>query len=525
MQNNKNTLIKGVSILGIYGLICKIIGVVFRIPLALLIGDEGLGVYQLVFPSYAMLLTISSAGIPVAISQGISFALAREDKHTAYQTFKIAITLLAIIGFVATVFMILASDFLSNRVGNPKTKLGFIMIAPSLFIVCVMSAFRGFTQGQRDMKPTAVSQLIEQIGKAVFALPLAYLGIARNSVVYAASGALLGTSIAELMALIYIYIVYRSKKRDLAFKSDRKTQYSNKDIAIRLIKMAVPITLGACVVPLSGFVDSAMLVNRMRDIGFTINKASRLYGLYSGLVITLINVPTALAVAISMTLVPTISNALSTHNYKSIQRQSLQGLRFAFLIGLPCSFGMSVLAKPILNFFYSSLGTESVNSASSLLQVSSFTILLFTVVQATSGILQGMKHEKIPMYTLALGVCIKIALNYYFVGQKSVNILGAPYASIVCYSISMLPNIYYVNKYCNIKFDWLGCVVRPGLACLVMWLVLKLLCNVVPLTRLYTVLLIAIGIIVFLLCAYAVKAITKDDINILFKRKRLNSGN
>lgn len=520
MDSNKKSLIKGVSILGIYGLICKIIGVIFRIPLALIIGDDGLGVYQLVFPTYAMLLTISSAGIPVAISHGISSALAVNDKRTAEKTFKVALILLSALGLITTIFMVLNAGFLSERVGNPKTKMGFITIAPSLFIVCVMSAFRGYTQGQRDMKPTAISQLLEQIGKVALALPLAYIGM-KSSVVNAAAGALLGTSLAELLALVYIFFAYRKDKRsdnDIVQNASLPEQ-NNKSIAINLIKMAVPITIGACVVPLSGFVDSAMLVNRMRDIGFSIDEASRLYGLYSGLVITLINVPTALAVAISMTLVPTISSAMSAKRYDSVQRQSLQGLRYAFLIGLPCSFGMSVLAKPILHFFYSSLGVESVNTASSLLQVSSFTILLFTVVQATSGILQGLKHERIPMYTLALGVLIKIILNYYFVGQKDINIYGAPYASIVCYTISMIPNIYYVNKYCNIKFDWMACAVRPGLACIVMWLLLKLLSGILPFGRISTIILIVIGMVVFMFFAYIFKAITKEDLSILFRRR------
>lgn len=520
MSNIKRkSILNGITVLSITGLICKLIGVLYRIPLAWLVTEEGLGLYQLVFPSYAMLLTISSAGIPVAISKMISYSIAENDPRTAKKTFRIALYMLIVVGFVATIIMLLGADFLSVRVGNPKTKMGFVAIAPSLLIVCVMSAFRGYMQGLSDMKPTAVSQLIEQVGKVLFSLPLAYYGM-QFSIATAASYALFGISLAELIALAYMYFRYRAVHRNIdELEQDlSKPQYSRKTIAKRLISMAVPITLGATVVPLSSFVDSAMLVNRLCMLDMTVDHACILYGLYSGLVITLINVPTALAIAISMSLVPAISSASSEHNQEKIRKNSSLGLRFAFLIGLPCSFGMSVLAKPLLHFFYSSLGEQSIDIAANLLEISSFTIVLFTVVQATSGILQGMQKQKIPMYTLALGVAIKIVLNYFFVSHPAINIYGAPVASLVCYTISAIPNIYYVNKYCDIKFDTKNYLLRPGAASVGMALVLYLLQKILPFGRLSTALLFFIGIAVFFALAVLFKALTKDDLLLIKNR-------
>ncbi len=519
--NQKKSVLNGITVLGITGIICKLIGVLFRIPLAWLIGDEGLGIYQMVFPTYAMLLTISSAGLPVAISRMISYSLAENDPRNAHKTFKIALYVLAIIGLITTLLMVAGSNWLALRVGDEKTKLGFIAIAPSLLLVCVMSAFRGYTQGHSDMQPTAISQLVEQVGKVAFALPLAYLG-ARVDIGFAAAGALLGTSIAEFFALIYIYFKYKNTKKNFVPVNQDLTRplLSSKAIIKRLASLAIPITLGACVIPFAGFVDSAMLVNRLRSIGFTLEQARSAFGLYSGLVITLINVPTALAVAISMSLVPAISSAMAVNNYDSIARQCNLGIRYAFIIGLPSSLGMSLLAKELLHFFYSSLGADNIQLAANLLEISSFTIVLFTVVQATSGILQGLNKSKIPMYTLAIGVVLKIIINYTLVGVPEVNIFGAPIASLICYTVSTIPNLYYVSKYGKVKFDFMNYIVRPGAATLTMGVVVYLLKMLLPFNRLTTIILLLVGVIVYVASAIVFKALNKNDLNMLKRGKR-----
>lgn len=175
------------TILSVVGLICKIVGALYRIPLAWLIGDEGMGTYQLVFPTYNMLLTISSAGLPVAISRMVSFTLARDDPRNARRIFRVALCLLSTLGLIATLLMLVRSPTLALRSGDPSTQPGFVAIAPALLLVCAMSALRGFMQGQQNMVPTAISQLIEQVGKVFVALPLAYFGM-RISVAYAAAG-------------------------------------------------------------------------------------------------------------------------------------------------------------------------------------------------------------------------------------------------------------------------------------------------------------------------------------------------
>ena len=522
MTKTTKSMVGGMTVLGITGIICKLIGVLFSIPLTMLIGADGQGIFQSVFPTYNLLLTVSSAGLPVAVSRMISHALAKDDPRRAKRVFSVALCLLAAIGCVFSICMFVASGSLAARVNQPETRIGFMVISPCVAIVCVLSAFRGFMQGQQNMVPTAISQLIEQVGKVCIALPLAKIGTSRG-VEYGAAGALLGITIVECLALLYMIFTYLRKRHafDGLFQAEDAPIPSSRKIGTSLLRISIPITIGACIVPLASFIDSAMLVNRMMAAGLTIAEARPLYGLFSGLVIRLINIPTALALSISMSLVPAISAAAALNNIEGVRRQSNLGLRFAFLIGFPCSVGMSLLSRQLVSFFYAeTLTAAEIQVTSELLSVSSLTVVLFTVVQATSAILQGLQKQRIPMYTLVAGVICKIALNYILVGTPGIHIHGGPIASLVCYTVSMLPNLYFVLKYSEMKPNWSGWLLRPGLATLCMGVAVYLLRAVLPLGRLWTILEVAVGVGVYLAAALAFKAITRDDFSSLRRSKR-----
>ncbi len=523
MSNTQKSILSGMTILSVVGLICKIVGALYRIPLAWLIGDEGMGTYQLVFPTYNMLLTISSAGLPVAISRMVSFTLAKDDPRNARRIFRAALSLLTALGLIAMLLMIVMSPTLARRSGDVSTQPGFVAIAPALLLVCMMSALRGFMQGQQNMVPTAISQLIEQVGKVFVALPLAWFGM-RVSVAYAAAGVLLGTSIAEGVALLYMFVVYRRKKAgfDALAQNPEEKPLGMRALYRRLLSLSIPITLGACIVPIASFIDSGLLLNRLVDAGIERGTALGLYGRYSGYVLTLINVPTALAVAIAMSLVPSISNAMARGDGKAMRRQSALGLRLSFVVGLPCSIGMSLLSAQLLSLIYHFDTAESLRVTAQLLSMSSMTIVLFTVVQSTSGILQGLRKQRIPMYTLMVGVAVKVLLNYTLIGMPEINIYGAPIASIACYTLSMLPNLWYVRKYTGMKLDLVSIVLKPALATALMALVLGLCIRWLPSGRLWTLVLVVIGVAAYAGFALLTGALTKEELAPLtrrFKRK------
>ncbi len=526
MTQKTKSLVGGISILGLAGLICKVVGVLYRIPLASYIGGEGLGIYSKVFQSYNLLLTISSAGIPVAISRMVSHYVTREDPRAARRIFHVAAWALTALGLIATVLLIAFSDFLAQSNGTAETRAGYIAIAPSLLLVCVMSALRGYMQGHRRMLPTAISQLIEQVGKVFIALPLAVAGMRSGGPALGAAGTLLGTSVAEAAALGYMMIAHVRARGEFAAVAQREdgAQLSNALIARRLAVIAVPITLGACIVPLAGWIDSFMLTNLMEAGGMTHEDALLRYGLYSGMVITLINVPTALAMAMSTNLVPAISSALARGDRETASRESGTGLRVASVIGLPCSVGMSLLARPILYLCYGfsrEFTPAQLEIAAQLLEVSALTIALFTMVQATSGILQGCGKQRIPMYTLMAGVACKVALNYTLVRVPGINIQGAPIASLVCYAVSMVPNLYYTSKYAAGRLSVKDIVLRPAAATAVMgvvvyalwrWVFTDACLNRRALLLAAVVVCVGAGIVVYAVSAFAFKAIKAEDL-------------
>lgn len=521
MTNKSKSIIGGMTVLGLAGVICKLVGVLYSIPLTWMIGTQGLGVYNAVFPAYNLLLTISSAGLPVAVSRLVARSLAKDDPSSAKNVFKTALILLTAVGSVATIIMLAGSNLLAVASDQPTSRIGFQVIAPCVLLVCMLSAFRGFMQGQQNMTPTAISQLIEQVGKVFLALPMAYFG-SKIGIEYGAAGALLGTTIVEGIALLYMIILYFRRKAAYASLPQLANELpeSRSSIAKQLMGISLPITIGACIVPLSQYIDSTMLVGRLMSTGMEAGKAASVYGLFSGTVIRIINIPTALALAVSMSLVPAISSAKAIEDHRQIVRQTDLGMRFAFLIGLPCSIGMSVLAEPLMRFFYEgSIVEEELILGGELLTMSGLTIILFTVVQATTSVLQGLGKQRIPMYTLVAGVVCKIVLNYVLIAIPEINIHGAPIASLVCYTVSMVPNLYYMLKYTKSKMNWMGWIVRPGIATAAMGVVVFAMRELLPGGRLMLLVDVAVGVVVFAVAALAIKAITKEDLRAFRRRK------
>lgn len=529
MSERAKSVAKGISILGIAGIICKVVGLLFSIPLNMISSEEVESgrvatIFYLVYPTYTLLLTISSAGLPVAVSRMVAGFLARDDARNARNTFRAALVMLLSIGGFFSLLMVLLNRTLVGMVGVEETSLGYYAIAPCVMIVCVLSAFRGFIQGQQNMVPTAVSQLIEQVGKVFVSLPLAYIGVhVYHSLEIAAAGALFGITAAEIIAMVYMIIRYSRKKKEYIAlpQSPNEQPWETKDLLRRLVVIAVPITVSACIIPFAGFIDSAMMIKRMIVAGLSQEASEIRYGVFTSVVIRLINIPTALALAISISLVPGVSARFAVHDMDGVRRESHTGMRYAFLIGFPCSVGMSILARPIVAFFYDNVfSAQKIDLAAELLTFSAMTVVLFTAVQATSSILQGLRRQKIPMYTMIAGVALKIVLNYILIGTPGIDIHGGPYASIACYALVMVINMIYVCRYAEMKFNWLDWVVRPGLAAAVMGTAVFLLKKLLPGGRIATILCVIAGVVVFGAAAYLLKAVTKDDIRALARRKK-----
>ncbi|MBR3099546.1 MAG: polysaccharide biosynthesis protein [Clostridia bacterium] len=530
MTEKQRSLIGGISVLGITGLICKVVGVLYRIPLNNSISLLGMNLYQKVFAPYNLLLAVTSAGIPVAISRMVSHYITLGEPGNARKVFRTALKLLSVLGIIVTVLLLLLARPIASAQGVPEGWFSYICIAPSLFFVCAMSAYRGYMQGMRNMLPTAVSQLIEQVGKVAVALPFASVGFSRGGWIEGSAGALLGTSLAECVAMLYMIIRCRFIK-PMPAAADEKIA-SGRSLAKRIVLISIPITLGACIVPLASVIDSFMLTRLMENAGMLQEESRIRYSMYSSMVITMINVPTALAMAMSTNLVPSIASGLARKDKAYVAKEAGTGLRIAAVVGFPCSIGMSLLSKPILFLCYGdSHPFDHVLLAGNLLEFSAMTIILFTMVQATSGILQGAGRQKIPMFTLAAGMIIKVILNLLLVSRPEINIHGAPISSLVCYTVSMVPNLYFSCKYTGCRFSVSDVILRPlGASALMgaaVWAVYRFIfggdrCLQVSgfAARLLPVVVcMAVGITVYLVSAVLLKAVRAEDLPARFCRK------
>jgi len=365
------------------------------------------------------------------------------------------------------------------------------------------------------MAPTAVSQLVEQVAKVVFSLPLAAAGL-RTGLAQAAAGAVLGITIGEALALLYMVFVYmRTRRRLKALEEGDTGQVSPfRRLARQMVRIAVPITVGSIIVPLSGTLDAIMITDRLMAAGFTREAATSLYGLQSGNALSVVNVVTVLATAISIGLVPLISSARVEKRFGDMRRTSSLGLRLASIIGMPSSIGLSMLATPIIALLFYRYPMDEIIVTGEILALSALTILFFTQVQASTGILQGAGLHKIPMYSLAVGVGFKAFFNYVLVAIPSINIYGAPMSSLICYGVSMGINIYFIARKVGMKLDVAGILVRPGLATAGMGVVVLLMMRLLDMNRRWSALVaVAAGGIVFAVLAFVFGALRREDMD------------
>lgn len=514
MSQGKKNLVQGVAILSIAGIVSKVIGAAFRIPLTNMIGADGIGIYTGGYSAYSLLLAISTSGIPVAISRLVAEYSAVGRCRQARHVLKTSLWLLALIGTVLTLLLIALSGPLA-RATDPARAPGYLAIAPSILFVSVMSALRGYMQGRSRMTPTAVSQLIEQFAKVVISYPLAAFAMRAYGPVYAAAAALLGISIGEALALLYMACVYLWRRKSfLADEAgDTRALEPTSSIVRQLIAIAVPIVIGSMIVPLATFIDSVMIVQRLETAGIVTESARSLYGLL-GSVNSVINIPTVLATAVCLGLVPAISAARIERRQDDMRETGILGMRLASLMGMPCTVGLSLLSLPAIQLIYFQLPPGEQVVAGNILTLSALTIIVFIHVQATTGILQGAGMQKVPMLAMIAGVACKIAVNYALVGLPGLNIYGAPIASIVCYCVALGVNLYWIVRKLGIRFAWSSIVFRPLLATAGMGAAVFLMMQALDMGRKRnTLIAIVAGVLVYAALVFAVGALRREDMD------------
>lgn len=525
-NNNKESFLKGALILGMAGIIVKVMGAFFRIPLGNLIGSEGMGYYQVVYPVYTLFLTLATAGFPTALAKLVSEQRAIGDYGGANKTFKISYTVLFITGLISFSIFFFGANFISTVIlKNGGAYAAMIAISPALLFVPLMSSYRGYFQGRREMSKIAVSQVIEQFFRVILGLFLGYILMKNYGPQMGAAGGVLGAAIGGFASAVFlIYIYFRNSKTRKAEITRSKHIKPERTITIlkRLLYVAIPITIGACVMPLVNMVDSVITVRRLTDIGYSISQANSLLGQLSGMAISTVNLPVVIDQAIGMSLVPAISEAYALKQMKRVRKEARTGLKTILLVVLPCAFGLAALAEPIMKLLYPAEPT----SLGTMLFVVSPCAIFLGLIYAQNGILQGIGKPMIPVMALAVGMVFKVIVSYVLTGIPAINIIGSGIGTLSAYAIAAMIEFIYIKKHLKLRLPLKEFVIKPLITVVTMYVVVKLVYGVTVGflgNSLATLVSIAIGGVTYGLVLLGIGGIRKDEILTIPKGEKIYS--
>lgn len=460
-SDKKQTFMKGALILMIANIIVKVIGAAFKIPLTYLLGEEGMALFSTSYTMYTWLFIVATAGIPVAISRMISHTRAKGNHAEVERIFKVSFSLLAVIGISGTAILYFGAGIFADLLDNPDAETGIRAISPAVLFVAFMSAYRGYFQGHQDMLPTAVSEVSEAVGKLVIGFLGAYL-LSGMGIIYSAAGAVFGVAMGGLLGFVTLFIAYVSKKKRNPSPASVGFVRSKGTILKELVGIAIPITIGASVFSLTSLIDVAMIMRNLQSSGFSYEEAKHLYGSYTGYAVPLFNLPPTLISAITISLVPAISAALTRKDMNNARSTTANSIFITLLFSLPCAVGMSVLAEPILDLVFNN------TNAKDTLAVLALAIVFVSLVMVTNAILQSAGKEKIPVINMLLGGLVKVLINNYLVKNPDINILGASIGTISCYAVILVLNMICLVRIIRIRFSVAKYIVKPLIAVILM---------------------------------------------------------
>ncbi len=427
--------------------VSKLLGALYKIPLGNLLGSRGMGCFQAAYNVYGVLLTLSTAGLPLAMSRLIAQSRGRPRRQR--RIFHVALAVFLVLGLVGSGVMLAFPRQLAGLLHNELAAPSIRVLAPALLAVCLLSAIRGYTQGQGQMLPTAVSQVVESAGKLVVGLGLAWylLTIRGASPEVGAAGAMAGVTAGSLLALLVLSL----RRQPSCTGSDAPP--SRREVLDQLLKIGVPITLGAGGMSFITLLDQSVAMDALQSrLGLGLEEANRQYGEYA-FALTLFSLPPSFLYPISVSLVPAISGALGQGDRRTARRHTRTALRMALLLALPSGIGLSVLAGPVLRLLYPAQ-VQTAAAAAHHLRVLGLAAVCVCLMVVSGGILQAWGHEHIPVVTLLTGGAVKIAVSYQLVSDPAWGIRGAAVGTLLCYALIAGMNLLAVGRTTGIVFHW-----------------------------------------------------------------------
>ncbi len=418
---------KGAAWIAFGGFAAKLIGALYRIPLTNLIGGRGLGLYQLVYPVYCLLLTVSATGIPSSIAK--LTAEKAGGGESPQPVLKTALKLFLLIGLVGTALMALVAPFLSKAQGSKEVLGGYFALAPAVLLTSAISVFRGWFQGQNKMYPTALSEICEQVVKVGFGLLFAYLFRAnlQKAVVFL----LLAVSLSELAALFLMLFFYKRNPKSNAKQGGRVA-------AKHILRLSIPVTLSAILLPVSSLLDSVLVP---RFLGAYASDAVTLYGLFAGGAVTVINLPVSICYGVAAASVPAVAAAIAQN--KSAKKPLFFALCVTLALSVPAALGLYFFAEPLAKIVYRSLKAEELSILTGLLRAFAVSAVSLSCAQTLSACLTAQGKPRYAAFSMLVAVVVKTLLYVVWLKNPKISIYGLAYATNVCYLVAFLLDLIY----------------------------------------------------------------------------------
>ena len=457
------SFVKGAVVLSVAGIMAKCLGALYRIPFARIASDECGAIYALVYPIYNLLLALSTAGIPLAISKLVAEYEEQGKSGMSLRILKLSLLLLASIGIVVAVALFISADWIATTVWEvPGAAISIRVITPAMIFTCIQAVFRGYFQGMQQMVPTALSQITEQFVRVAVIFAALFLLMSYGDEVTAA-GATFGATVGSGMALalmLTIFFLYRKKQKNnplwISRMDDLAESISNSQVLKKVVALAIPIAIGSLVLPVMQSIDSILVLSRLQAGGLSLDTSLVEFNYLGNCVQPIINLPFMITTAVAASLVPNISEALAMGQNEKVRVTFANAMQLAILIVLPATVGLMTLATPIMELLYDKPG------AGVAMFWSAAVVLVVGLYQISAGTLQGMGKAMVPMYSLLIGAAIKIVLTFTLTAMPAVGIRGAALGSVIGFAVAAGNNVFQVSR--RIGWGWLSSryhVVKP----------------------------------------------------------------
>lgn len=442
----KNRFLSGVSALTLSTVVVKIIGLVYKIPMMHYLGAEGMGYFNSAYELYTLFFVIATAGLPVAVSILISESLAHGRLRNMRKIYKISFSLFFILGLAGALILSLCSKWFAEMLQSPKAGLCIAFIAPTVFFVSVASAVRGYFQGNQNMIPTAVSQVVEAIGKLLLGVLLAMWAVKQGwPAERAAAFAVLGLVAGSAISMLYLLLLggFRGSVSP-SLTTDLSTDGTGT-ILRRLLTLAIPVTVSAALSGLTRVVDMTLILRRLADIGYIPSDAAALFGSYSTLAVPIYHLPSSLIAGIAVSLVPALTAAVESGVREKQDSLVHVAIRLGCVVAIPCAFGLAVFSSPILGLLFSD-EAEAIAVAAPLLAALGMSVPSVCLLTVTNAVLQAHKKASLPILSMLAGTVVKIVSGYVLVGMPSVAMMGAPVSTLLCNLVAVGMNFYFMAR-------------------------------------------------------------------------------